>query len=112
MSEAIATTANTPKPLGNFEIAPELDDEKHPLDVIYEHSFICRADQNGSITIRSQLLRGVTQPQDYVDVCAVDHTHQTVCHLACSPEQARAIATALLTAADDAETAKATQAAH
>lgn len=94
------------KPLGNFEIAPEFNDTKDPLDVMYEH-YHCHymVALQPCIRIASLLLRGITQPQGYVDLTVFDGG--TGIRLAYSPEEARTLARLLLAAADDADAAHA-----
>lgn len=100
------TETVTRKPLGNFEIAPEFNDTKDPLDVMYEH-YHCHyvVALQACIRIASSVLRGVTQPQGRVDL-AVDEARQCIC-LSYSPEEARTLARLLLVAADDADAAHA-----
>lgn len=103
--DAPANTTHHPR--GSFEIAPEFEGEDaHPLDVIYEYFIsLCKADENGAVNIKAQLLRGITEPQGYVDLWCSEHTSQTSCRLALGVEQARAFATTLITAADDVDAA-------
>ena len=105
--QAHTTAPNTaPKPLGNFEIAPEFNDTKDPLDVVYEH-YHCHyvVALQACIRVASLLLRGVVQPQGYVDLTVVDG--DTCIRLAYFPEEARTLARLLMVAADDADAAHA-----
>lgn len=100
------TETVTRKPLGNFEIAPELNDTKDALDVVYEH-YHCHyvVALQACIRIASSVLRGVTQPQGRVDLTVVDG--DTCIYLSYSPEEARTLARLLMVAADDADAAHA-----
>lgn len=100
------TETVTRKPLGNFEIAPEFNDTKGPLDVMYEH-YHCHymVALQPCIRIASLLLRGITQPQRRVNLTVVDGDQ--CIYLSYSPEEARTLARLLLAAADDADAAHA-----
>lgn len=100
------TETVTRKPLGNFEIAPELNDTKDALDVVYEH-YHCHyvVALQPCIRIASSVLRGMTQPQGRVDLAVVDGDQ--CIYLSYSPEEARTLARLLLVAADDADAAHA-----
>ena len=100
------TEAVTRKPLGNFEIAPEFNDTKDPLDVVYAH-YHCHyvVALQACIQVASSVLRGVTQPQGRVDLAVVDGDQ--CIYLSYSPEEARTLARLLLVAADDADAAHA-----
>lgn len=100
------TETVTRKPLGNFEIAPELNDTKDALDVVYEH-YHCHyvVALQACIRIASSVLRGMTQPQGRVDLAVVDGGQ--CIYLSYSPEEARTLARLLLVAADDADAAHA-----
>lgn len=105
--QAHTTAPNTaPKPLGNFEIAPEFNDTKGPLDVMYEH-YHCHymVALQPCIRIASLLLRGITQPQGRVNLTVVDGGQ--CIYLSYSPEEARTLARLLMVAADDADAAHA-----
>lgn len=105
--QAHTTAPNTaPKPLGNFEVAPEFNDTKDPLDVVYEH-YHCHyvVALQACIRIASSVLRGMTQPQGRVDLAVVDGDQ--CIYLSYSPEEARTLARLLLAAADDADAAHA-----
>lgn len=96
----------TRKPLGNFEIAPEFNDTKDPLDVVYEYFHgIHMNDFESFIGIRSLLLRGIQRPESYVVLEVV--AGKTYIKLDYSPELARTLARKLLAAADDADAAHA-----
>lgn len=96
------TTA--PKPLGNFEIAPEFNDDPQPNDVVYEYFHgIHMNDFESFIGIRSLLLRGIQRPESYVVLEVV--AGKTYIKLDYSPELARTLARKLLAAADDADAA-------
>lgn len=96
------------KPLGNFEIAPELisSSEKRPLNVVYEH-FVGReeSEEGGLINVHSQLLRGVAQPHSQVMCWSVDGACSQSVQLTFSPDQARALGQILIRAAADAKAA-------
>jgi len=96
------------KPLGNFEIAPELIPfcEKRPLDLVYEH-FVGReeSEEGGLINVRAQLLRGVTQPHSQVACWSVDAFCSQSIELTFSPQKARTLGQLLIRAAADAEAA-------
>lgn len=96
----------TRKPLGNFEIAPELNDTKYALDVVYEY-YHCHymVALQPCIRIVSLLLRGMTQPQGRVDLAVMDGDQ--CIYLSYSPEEVRTLARLLLAAADDADAAHA-----
>lgn len=100
------TETVTRKPLGNFEIAPEFNDTKDPLDVVYAH-YHCHyvVALQACIRIASSVLRGMTQPQGRIDLAVVDGGQ--CIYLSYSPEEARTLARLLLVAADDADAAHA-----
>ncbi|WP_286999178.1 MULTISPECIES: hypothetical protein [Comamonas] len=92
------------KPLGNFEIAPEFNTDKQPLDVVYEHRHaLYVSDFEGAISIASTVLRGISKPQGYVDLVVVEGNE--CINLSYSPGQARTLANLLLAAAADADAA-------
>lgn len=101
------TETVTRKPLGNFEIAPEFNDTKDPLDVVYEH-YHCHyvVALQPWIRIVSSVLRGMTQPQGRVDLAVVEDGGKCI-FLSYSPEEARTLARLLMAAADDADAAHA-----
>lgn len=101
----------TRKPLGNFEIAPEFNDDPQPNDVVYEYFHgIHMTDFESFIGIRGHLLRGIQRPESYVVLEVV--AGKTYINLDYSPEQARTLAGLLLAAADDTEAALAVLAAE
>ncbi|MGK3272484.1 hypothetical protein ACSLNH_02190 [Comamonas kerstersii] len=108
--QAHTTAPNTaPKPLGNFEIAPEFNDDPQPNDVVYEYFHgIHMNDSESFIGIRSLLLRGIQRPESYVVLEVV--AGKTYIKLDYSPELARTLARKLLAAADDADDADAAHA--